>query len=393
MKTMKYRYAVFGAGNYGLRALADYGRENISCFIDNDTSKQGKELNGIKVYSFENYRCSGFNDKILVATKNAGSVIKDLIDAEYYNYAIYSPSIGVFKSYWPENKLVVGASKGMGELYNENNWNDRQEKMIRANNETMAVFIRNWKNSPVLFRHIEIETYNRCNGVCEFCPVNIHSDTRQETYMNEEVFHKIIDELSEYHYSGRISLFSNNEPFLDDRILSFHKYARNMLPFARMHLYTNGTRLTLEIFREVISYLDEIIIDNYTTNGELISTNKAIKDYCQENPELIKKVTILMRNPKEILTSRGGDAPNRKEKQVYEWAQCILPFRQMIIRPDGKVSLCCNDPLGKNTLGDVSQESLQDIWYSNRFEAVRTSLEVGRGCWDHCNYCDTFILD
>ncbi len=43
--------------------------------------------------------------------------------------------------------------------------------------------------------------------------------------------------------SDYLSLFSNNEPFLDDCIISFHQYARNKLPHVKMHLYTNGTLL------------------------------------------------------------------------------------------------------------------------------------------------------
>ena len=39
---------------------------------------------------------------------------------------------------------------------------------------------------------------------------------------------------------------------------------------------------------------------------------------------------------------------------------CILPYKQMIIRPDGKTSLCCNDPYGKNTLADVNKMTLRE---------------------------------
>ena len=55
--------------------------------------------------------------------------------------------------------------------------------------------------------------------------------------MEEFVFKKIIDELAELEYDGRLCLFSNNEPFLDERIMEFHKYARTKLTKARIHLY------------------------------------------------------------------------------------------------------------------------------------------------------------
>ena len=165
-----------------------------------------------------------------------------------------------------------------------------------------------------------------------------------------------------------------------------------MLPNARMHLFTNGTLLTLDKFIELIKYLDELIIDNYQQDLRLHKNSQRIADYCNEHMELKEKVTIVLRKPHEILTSRGGDAPNRTEMPSYADAKCVLPFKQMIVRPDGKVSLCCNDPYGKCTLGDLNMESLTDVWYGKAFEEVRTRILKGRGELSHCSHCDTFIL-
>lgn len=59
---------------------------------------------------------------------------------------------------------------------------------------------------------------------------------------------------------------------------------------------------------------------------------------------------------------------------------------------DGKVSLCCNDPLGKNTLGDLTQNSILEIWYNDRFKMVRKCLSKGRKNWKHCEFCDAFTI-
>jgi radical SAM protein with 4Fe4S-binding SPASM domain len=210
--------------------------------------------------------------------------------------------------------------------------------------------------------------------------------------MNEALFKKIIDELSDLNYSGEISLFSNNEPLMDDRVVKFHKYAREKLPNARLHMFTNGTLFTLPLFIELVQYLDELIIDNYQQELKLIKPVQIIKDYVEKNPELRNKVTIALRKRDEILTSRGGDAPNRQEKLSFKGETCALPFEQMIIRPDGKVSLCCNDPIGKVTLGDVSKQSLVDVWYGEDYSKVRDMIVKGRENIEHCRYCDTFYL-
>ncbi len=113
--------------------------------------------------------------------------------------------------------------------------------------------------------------------------------------MSDKLFKKIIGELESINYTGRIALFSNNEPLLDDRILDFSEYARKKLPKARIHMYTNGTLLKLEMFLRLIDNVDELVIDNYSDNLSMITTVSAIHEYCINNPELISKVTIMMR--------------------------------------------------------------------------------------------------
>lgn len=210
--------------------------------------------------------------------------------------------------------------------------------------------------------------------------------------MEWSLFYKIINELSELNYSGQLSLYSNNEPFLDDRILDMHEYARKKVPKARMYLFTNGTLLTLEKFKRLMNYLDELIIDNYNQQLRLIPNSIKIKEYCESHPELIKKVTISIRKPKEMLANRGSEVPNRKEEISYENYTCVNPFVQMIVRPDGKVSLCCNDSLGKNTMGDLNINSLEEIWYGEMFGKARKAIKNGRQNWPICKYCDVFNL-
>ena len=80
--------------------------------------------------------------------------------------------------------------------------------------------------------HIEIETINRCNSTCSFCPVSRLIDPRAGARMTEETYRGIIEELCEWNYTGTLNLFSNNEPFLDKRIIEFVNIARENLPDA-----------------------------------------------------------------------------------------------------------------------------------------------------------------
>lgn len=240
-----------------------------------------------------------------------------------------------------------------------------------------------------LFHAVEIETINRCNGVCPFCPVNKNSDSRIYHKMEGELFKKIIDELNSLKFAGNVALYSNNEPFLDERIVDFAKYARNSLPSANIYLFTNGTLLTLELYKAIMPYLDYLHIDNYSDSFKLIKPVKEIYEYCQVNEEE-ENAIIYLRKQNEVLTSRGGQAPNKKQAKGLN-IPCLLPFQQFIIRPDGKVSLCCNDALGKYTMGDVSLQSMKEIWEGEAFQKIRKKIYEGRRNIDLCKACDTRI--
>lgn len=372
--------AIFGAGKFGKMAHKAYG-ERAVCFVDNNSELIGKCIDGLPVIDIGQLTKEQEKYDIVIATKYSDSVINQFHSVGIHRYEIYQPDV---LAYYPTKELIYNPyTEDNGYIQYSENANDFKIKEIER-------IVDELYEEPKLFNHIEIETINRCNGNCDFCPVSGRHDTREYKVMDRTLFEHIIDQLSEMEYNGKIALFSNNEPFLDPDIVDKHRYAREKLPYARMHLFTNGTLLNLEKFLAIMKYLDELIIDNYQQELQLIKPCKEIQQYCEKNPELKERVTIVLRKPNEILSSRGGDAPNKKEVTSYANAKCVLPFKQMIIRPDGKVSLCCNDPLGKNTLGDASEDSLIDIWYNDKFRMVRKCLHEGRGHWKHCEFCDAF---
>lgn len=265
---------------------------------------------------------------------------------------------------------------------------DRQE-YHHVKRETEDYF-KNYYDKGIepLFSSVELEVINRCNGECPFCPVNRHDDPRKLKKMDTELFKKIINELSDLNYSGRLALHSNNEPFLDTRIIEFAKFARERLPHAFIYMYTNGTLLTMEKFIEIMRYLNRMVIDNYDDDLKLHENVKQIHEYCKEHRALDKKVEIHVRKVHEVLKTRGGQSPNN-DKRVTLDMSCILPFKQMVIRPDGRTSLCCNDPYGKYTMADLNIMNIKDAWYSERYKLLRKRLRRGRKQIRLCKYCDT----
>lgn len=263
------------------------------------------------------------------------------------------------------------------------------EEYRKFKNDTEKCLKEIYDNKKLpLFSSVEIEVINRCNGECPFCPVNKHDDIRKMKKMDEQLFKSIIDQLGDLEYSGRLALHSNNEPFLDSRIIDFAKYAREHVPNAHLYMFTNGTLLTIDKFEQIIPYLNQIVIDNYDDNLQLHENAKAIHALCRKNMELDKKVQIHVRKIHEVLKTRGGQAPNNQKRRVYDMS-CVLPYKQMVIRPDGKLSFCCNDAYGKYTMADLNKMTLIEAWYSPKYVKARAALRSGRKSIKICRYCDT----
>ncbi|GMQ62625.1 radical SAM/SPASM domain-containing protein [Vallitalea maricola] len=238
-----------------------------------------------------------------------------------------------------------------------------------------------------LFQTIEIETINRCNGTCSFCPINHNIDPRPFKLMDRELFVSIINQLKDIDYSGSIGLYSNNEPLLDKRIFEFLKLTRESLPKAKLYLFTNGSLLTVDKFEEIMKYLDWITIDNYNDNLILNDRVKEIYEYALSKPYQ-NKIHIYLRKENEILTNRSGQAKNRTKKKHKLKSVCLYPFEQVVIRPDGKLSLCCNDATGKVTMGDLTKDTLINIWNNDKYCTTRKNMLKDRSLNYLCKDCD-----
>lgn len=235
---------------------------------------------------------------------------------------------------------------------------------------------------------ISIETINRCNSTCSFCPANRTSDRRPFAKMEEGLFYKIIQQLAEAEYNGYLNLYVNNEPFMDTRIEEWYQYAKENLPKAKMLLYTNGTLVTPDRFRKIIPYIDKMIINNYTENykihdniQDIITIVKSEKEYWD------KDITVQIRFIQEILTNRAGGAPN-KQKVKQGGKICIMPFTDFTIYPDGTVGLCCSDALEKTNLGNVNEKRIIEIWNSAEYRKLREMIGVNRDKYSFCKGCD-----
>ena len=237
---------------------------------------------------------------------------------------------------------------------------------------------------------VNIETINRCNSECEFCSANIHAERRPFMRMDEKLYYSIIDQLADWNYKGHLTLYGNNEPFLDTRLVEFHKYAREKLPNSFIFCSTNGLMLTVKRVQELKPYINQLIINNYSLEMKLHDNVQEVYDYIKAHPEEFKDldVQVQMRYIKEVLTNRAGSSPNKQATEKVITEPCLLPFTDVWITPNGKVGLCCCDNFEVTDFGDLHTTLLKDIWDSEQMKQMRTQIAAGRQNYPFCRHCD-----
>jgi len=237
---------------------------------------------------------------------------------------------------------------------------------------------------------VNIETINRCNSTCAFCTANVHAEKRPLMKIDDNLYRSIIDQLADWGYKGHLTLYGNNEPWLDTRIVEFHKYAREKLPDSFIFMSTNGLILDIDKVNQIKPYINQLIINNYSMEMKLHPNLQKIYDYVKAHPEEYKDldIQIQMRYLQEVLTNRAGSAPNKKATEKVIKETCLLPFTDAWIMPNGKLGLCCCDNYEVTDFGDLNTTPLKEAWSSPKIMAARKAIAEGRQEYKFCKYCD-----
>jgi MoaA/NifB/PqqE/SkfB family radical SAM enzyme len=203
--------------------------------------------------------------------------------------------------------------------------------------------------------------------------------------MPEALFMKIISELRDIHFSGRLSLFQNGEPLLDKRLSKWISLSKQYCPGAFILIITNGDLLTYERAVDLfLSGLDALKVNTYDKE-----TFYRVKENIEKLEEhFTKKILHLDCSEKRDWTNRGGTVPFGKIPTVSPDNICVRPFRQLYISCKGTVPQCCADYLQKNIMGDVNNQSIMDIWHGGPFSELRASLLGKAPLNDICKVCN-----
>lgn len=245
-----------------------------------------------------------------------------------------------------------------------------------------------------LFETVMIETINLCNNDCSFCPVGFDSKTKPKKYLSMDIINKIANELGNLNFSGRISLYNNNEPLMDERLEEIIQVFRNKVPNSYITILTNGILLKEYHFGLFNSGLNKLSINNYNNQAKLIKPIANFIDKYNLSSEETKEnsnIEVIYRNKYKELSNRAGNNKNKIiSDNLYLDKPCFLPHKQLVILGDGNVVLCCNDLYGKFSLGNIQKNSILEIWNGNHYKHVRETLLKfnSRPNIDLCSNCD-----
>jgi MoaA/NifB/PqqE/SkfB family radical SAM enzyme len=239
---------------------------------------------------------------------------------------------------------------------------------------------------------------------------------RPQKAMGLEIFRKIIDEAAALRIPnlapngfGEILTIRNLEEYL--------AYIRSKRHRFKILLNSNGYRMDIEKQELFLKY--EVDFINITLDGATAETFESIRhklklapieanirsllalrqarglDYPRVRvgmiaiPQNAHEGAMLIDKWKGVadlvgiggFTNRGGSLDHRFTTPAGTAAggACILPFKELNVWADGKAVLCCDDWNEEETVGDVRQNTLSEIWHGAGLRRARQAHLEGRG--------------
>lgn len=267
------------------------------------------------------------------------------------------------------------------------------------------------------YKKVYIEITNNCNLKCSFCSkVN-----RKKRYMTKEEFEKVLIKIKDY--TDYIYLHVKGEPLLHPNVIEMIDIANKYN--IKVNITTNGTlfskkaqelgkcsnlnkiNFSLHSENNKKDYLEDIFnnikyLSNKTTviyrlwalnNNKLDNKSteivNRIKEYYNLSPETVEKI----KSEKNI---KINSTIYVDKDNYFEWptinnhkscGYCFALRTHIAILVDGTVVPCCLDSDGIISLGNIFNESLDEIINKERYINLKKSFQNKKPIEDLCKSC------
>jgi radical SAM protein with 4Fe4S-binding SPASM domain len=235
------------------------------------------------------------------------------------------------------------------------------------------------------FSAVEIEINHACNRRCSYCPNSV-SKRKHTGEIDPVLYDRLMQELANLSFEGRISYDFYNEPLLHSDFEGIVAQTRLYLPKASIVVYTNGTLLTQE---RVEKCLDLGVSEFVVTQHE--KDKGYAFDEVYEGLGSARKHRVKYRTHRELkLTNRGGMLKHLG-KDGLVLAPCHIPSMIVTVTVSGNVLPCFEDYEEKLVMGNLRERSLMEIWNSEKYARFRKDLKYGqRHAQSPCKDCNRY---
>jgi len=273
------------------------------------------------------------------------------------------------------------------------------------------------KDGQAVPDHIQIQTITGCNAKCIFCP---NGKTRRKIpggqRMDWDLYRSIVDQSTALGIR-RYSLYLMNEPMLDRELpqrvayvsarikkpqyvkvtshggLLTERMARGLLDSGLNKLKISVQSLNPATYHDIMGLelsktlrnidrllalkqqggyklprLEIVMVDSIQTHSEIPD----IKRYWRQRD--IKLYIEPVENRADQQNIRDSAIGNRKLK-AFSWCRRLV--EQIYVLYDGRMVQCCADWEQRSVMGDLSRESLVDIWRGESYSDYRRRFTAG----------------
>jgi len=262
---------------------------------------------------------------------------------------------------------------------------------------------------------VQIEPSQGCNLGCDFCGIHAigyQKKKRGTDLMSIETARSIAAQMIQWDWNPRIEFAMHGEPTMHPALDVLIATFREALPRGYIMVTSNGGGLLGgDVAGKVLGLfeagLNTLALDNYESVSIVpkileklgdefpvpikhYPLDKTASPHTRHRKQLIsvvQDISVADDGTHSHLNNHAGSAfPKNYE---HNSARCAKPFREMSIRWDGSVAICCNDWPGYYHCGNVVTDGLDKVWNGPAFAAARKVLYHGkRGMIKPCNGCD-----
>ena len=266
--------------------------------------------------------------------------------------------------------------------------NEATKQNLRRKSSYIDI-VQIYENKPLL-SWIDINITELCNRKCEFCPrIDDALYPNQNLHMSVELASKIGLELEELQYQGVVVFSGYSEPMMCPH---FTDIVAAFPSSIRLELVTNGDFLKAKNIKDLFAAgLDYIVVSMYDGPHQIEHFTKLFSEAGLDEERYILRDRWHTEEDSFglKLTNRAGTINTGNQIEVNPHHPCNYTAYSMTVDWNGDVMLCMQDWNKKVKFGNVSQQTLTEVWFSKGLDKYRNKLLNGNRACAPCNKCNT----